>query len=246
MDIYNYSPILNTDNKIAHQIIFQLHKPGGAEAENGEKSKYKSDPLDFSSPSSSAPSSRDSSPLSSDSDSYRPTRKSGPVARASFTTALLRAGTKSTKDSSLDKSKAAAVKEEVKPVARKVPGQLLQSAGVGLLNFNRKERSEEDDIFKPASSCISFGLYGGHLSVDRDTSSQTSLGCNDRPFMSLLTKEKPQESTKRVFSNWGGEFFKKNLDYRANTNKIMEKMQLAKAGPDLGANVTDINASSEL
>ena len=25
-------------------------------------------------------------------------------------------------------------------------------------------------------------------------------------------------------------------DYRANTNKIMEKMQLAKAGPDLGAN----------
>ena len=30
----------------------------------------------------------------------------------------------------------------------------------------------------------------------------------------------------KVFSNWGGEFFKKNLDYRANTNKILEKMNL--------------------
>ena len=29
-----------------------------------------------------------------------------------------------------------------------------------------------------------------------------------------------------MFSNWGGEFFKKNLDYRANTNKILEKMNL--------------------
>jgi hypothetical protein len=33
--------------------------------------------------------------------------------------------------------------------------------------------------------------------------------------------------TKKVFTNWGGEFFKKNLDYRANTNKILEKMNLA-------------------
>ena len=30
-----------------------------------------------------------------------------------------------------------------------------------------------------------------------------------------------------MFSNWGGEFFKKNLDYRANTNKILEKMNLS-------------------
>jgi hypothetical protein len=33
-------------------------------------------------------------------------------------------------------------------------------------------------------------------------------------------------SAKRVFSNWGGDFFKKNLDHRANTNKILEKMGL--------------------
>jgi hypothetical protein len=37
-------------------------------------------------------------------------------------------------------------------------------------------------------------------------------------------------STKKVFSNWGGEFFKKNLDYRANTNKILEKMNLNLGG----------------
>ena len=36
----------------------------------------------------------------------RPARKNGPVARASFSTALLKAGTKSTKDSNLEKDKA--------------------------------------------------------------------------------------------------------------------------------------------
>ena len=44
-------------------------------------------------------------------------------------------------------------------------------------------------------------------------------------------------STKKVFSNWGGEFFKKNLDYRANTNKILEKMNLnvgGAGGPGVG------------
>ena len=138
------------------------------------------------------------------------------------------------------------VREEVKPVVRKVPGQLLQSAGKGVLNFNRtKDKEADDDIFKPASSCISFGLYGGHLSVDKDSSSGNNLGLDDRPFMSLLSKEKPAES-KKVFSNWGGEFFKKNLDFRANTNKILEKMQLNKGGGELGANGKDINVSSEL
>ena len=28
--------------------------------------------------------------------------------------------------------------------------------------------NDEDNLFKPASSCISFGLYGGHLSVDKE------------------------------------------------------------------------------
>jgi len=183
--------------------------------------------------------SRDSSP-SSDSDTYQPPRKNGPVARASFATALLRAGTKSTKDSTLEKTKAQAKDkeaEEKKPVVRKVAGQLLQTAGKGLLNVIKKDKEEEDDLFKPASSCISFGLYGGHLSVDKDSAAQNSLRLDDRPYLSLLSEQKPLESTKKIFSNWGGEFFKKNLDFRANTNKILEKMQLNKAGgAEFGAN----------
>jgi predicted SpoU family rRNA methylase len=46
-------------------------------------------------------------------------------------------------------------------------------------------------------------------------------------------QEKVQEGAKKVFTNWGGDFFKKNLDFRANTNKILEKMQLTKA-PEVG------------
>ena len=49
-----------------------------------------------------------------------------------------------------------------------------------------------------------------------------------------MLQEKGQEGgAKKVFTNWGGDFFKKNLDYRANTNKILEKMQLTKA-PEVG------------
>jgi hypothetical protein len=45
-----------------------------------------------------------------------------------------------------------------------------------------------------------------------------------------------------VFTNWGGDFFKKNLDFRANTNKILEKMQLSKAAPEVGGS----NGAGEL
>ena len=45
----------------------------------------------------------------------------------------------------------------------------------------------------------------------------------------------------RVFSNWGGEFFKKNLDYRANTNKILEKMNLIKEQPGGSASTASSN-----
>ena len=38
-----------------------------------------------------------------------------------------------------------------------------------------------------------------------------------------------------MFSNWGGDFFKKNLDFRANTNRILEK---------LSKSVTDVNGST--
>ncbi len=45
---------------------------------------------------------------------------------------------------------------------------------------------------------------------------------------------------KKVFTNWGGEFFKKNLDYRANTNKILEKMNL---GSGSGAGSSGVGGS---
>ena len=158
----------------------------------------------------------------------------------------------------------------------------MQTAGKGLINCNKfsnqreKQLSDEfDDLVKPRAPTISFGLYGGHLSVDKDkdrTSSRSNSTDEDNfsssistsdlssskssiTLSSLLTsqalkqqqappqpiqqqqqQQKPQQpqqeqqSTKRVFSNWGGEFFKKNLDYRANTNKILEKMQLNKGG----------------
>jgi hypothetical protein len=103
---------------------------------------------------------------------------------------------------------------------------------------------------------LSFGLYGGHLPVDHggytkssstaeedDEDEDTNAGPSAGAGPASLSREAPTSEhtreeneppvekhcpTKRVFSNWGGEFFKKNLDYRANTNKILEKMNLSK------------------
>ena len=50
--------------------------------------------------------------------------------------------------------------------------------------------------------------------------------------------------TKKAFSNWGGEFFKKNLDYRANTNKILEKMNLTNTLPQQNTSNIIPNSSS--
>merc|ERR1719219_1936115 len=94
--------------------------------------------------------------------------------RTNFTNALLKVGTKSTKDSSLDK-----------PV-RKGPGLLLEAAGRSLLqkasagqtgNKSGSGSNSSSNLlsggatigglsFGLASSKISFGLYGGHLPVD--------------------------------------------------------------------------------
>ena len=84
------------------------------------------------------------------------------------------------------------------------------------------------------------------MSVDESAVTPTNLRLEERPYLSLLSPDKPDSSTKRIFSNWGGEFFKKNLDYRANTNKILEKMQLAKPGQELGQNGGSDLPSSEL
>ena len=195
--------------------------------------------------SSLEPSSREASPGSEgDSDeAYKPPReyKSGGGQRTAFSNALIRAGTKSTKDSSLEKEKQKSIKEILseKPVVRKTPGLLLQSAGKGLLN-KTKEIVKEDDkgdepILSRGSSGISFGLWGGHLPVEPSIiSTSLSSTYDDKPFTNL-SKEKKEEATKKVFSNWGGDFFKKNLDFRANTNRILEK---------LSKSVTDVNGST--
>lgn len=92
--------------------------------------------------------------------------------------------------------------------------------------------------FGLASSKISFGLYGGHLPVDhgeytkpksKDTSPSRADETSDGESGEAGLRNKTDSmSRQKVFSNWGGEFFKKNLDYRANTNKILEKMNLTK------------------
>lgn len=74
----------------------------------------------------------------------------------------------------------------------------------------------------------------------KDASGDHRLGLDEthRPFhLSILDQPKPHQTTKKIFSNWGGEFFKKNLDFRANTNKILEKMQLNKAPVAAGVDV---------
>ena len=183
----------------------------------------------------------------------------------SFANALLRVGTKSTKDSTLDK-----------PVQRK-PGRLLETAGRSLLqkrasisaaapgSSSTSTKSSigrfrdsgnglmatNDTIFNSLSLSnnklsLSFGLYGGHLSVDHGgpikqisaisdgtkeerCSTMSASSCFTRSIASTPTLlQVPQDDeisgnveksaekrqpcyTKKVFSKWGGEFFKKNL-----------------------------------
>jgi len=226
------------------KVIAKKSKPPvkyNEDSDEAQKTKTKTE-----SPEATPPSSRDSSPESSDRDSddvYRPPREWKPSApKTNFTNALIKAGSKSTKDSTLEKEKQKTLKELMieKPIVRKTPGLLLQTAGKGLLNKNKdlkKENGETDMISLNPSSGISFGLWGGHLTVDQHAASNSlSSAFDDKPF-SLLSKDKKAEASKKVFTNWGGDFFKKNLDFRANTNKILEKMQLSKSG------VSDLNGT---
>ena len=181
---------------------------------------------------------------SEDEDLYRPPReqrsKDPAPARSTFTNALIRAGVKSTKDSTLKEEKKTLKDLMVeRPIVRKTPGLLLRTAGTGLLNkaagvktkesLAGEEVPEKETLSFGTNSGISFGLWGGHLSVDQSAgNSSLNSAFDDKPF-SLLGKDKKDQPVKKVFSNWGGDFFKKNLDYRANTNKILEKMQLSKS-----------------
>ncbi len=185
-------------------------------------------------------------------------------ARTNFTNALLKVGTKSTKDSTLDK-----------PV-RKSPGLLLETAGRSLM----QKASNSNSLLKTgsggssmlssgatvgglsfglASSKISFGLYGGHLPVDHGSYTKTededdsnSADNSSADAMKLdsggssTNKSEAAVPRQKVFSNWGGEFFKKNLDYRANTNKILEKMNMKSNGAnDSGGGLRSILKTSE-
>ena len=183
--------------------------------------------------SSSSASSREQSPEISEAESddvYKPPKDYKSSTRTNFSNALIRAGSKSTKDCSLEKEKQKSIKEILteKPAVRRSPGLLLQAAGKGLLN-KAKDCAEDavaSELTSPRrGSGISFGLWGGHLPCDSSIiSSSLTSSYDDKPGDSLLTEDKKEESTKKVFSNWGGDFFKKNLDFRANTNRILEKL----------------------
>ena len=195
----------------------------------------------------SSSSSREPSPDLSEPDSddvYKPPKDyKSSTTRTIFSNALIRAGTKSTKDSSLEKEKQKTIKDLVdKPLVRKTPGLLLQSAGVGLLNKAKEKESPEESgglttqLTSPRrGSGISFGLWGGHLPVEQSIISSTLTSTyDDKPGDSLLIEDKKEESRKKVFSNWGGDFFKKNLDFRANTNRILEKLTKSAGDEDNG------------
>jgi hypothetical protein len=119
---------------------------------------------------------------SDDDDVYRPPRT------PSFTNALIRAGSRSTKDSSLDKSrghhqtdKTSAAAAAPPVVVKKQAGLLLQAAGKGLLNTTptaallaaKRGNNDADaafsELLRPKAPTISFGLYGGHLSIDENS-----------------------------------------------------------------------------
>jgi len=221
--------------------IKQTDPKPAPEKENGKKSR-RSPSIETNSDSESPPPSPSDSG-SEDEDLYRPPREQKPSAApraGTFTNALIRAGVKSTKDATLKEEKKSLKELMVeRPLVRKTAGLLLQAAGTGLLNKAAggkakespgEEVPEKETLSFGTNSGISFGLWGGHLSVDQSAgNSSLTSGFDDKPF-SLLNKDKKDLPAKKVFSNWGGDFFKKNLDYRANTNKILEKMQLSKSG----------------
>ena len=188
--------------------------------------------------------------------------------KSSFANALLKVGTKSTKDSTLDK-----------PV-RRTPGHLLEAAGRSLLQKTTSKQQTAFDRLTSGSNLgllssgsgsgipgshnsgttgrnqLSFGLWGGDLRVE--TNYPKSAGSDSDGGDSLhgagggssamagshlhgdskLIQGSSNVMKSKVFSNWGGGFFKKNLDYRANTNKILEKMNLGGAG---GTGKKDLN-----
>jgi len=222
-------------------ITRKPRRPVRFETDSDDNDRSRKTVSELSSEGSSREHSPDGSEVDSD-DIYKPPMEyKSSSAKTMFSNALIRAGTKSTKDSSLEREKQKSFKEILsdKPVVRKTPGLLLQTAGKGLLNKTKevsKENGETEMILSRPSSGISFGLWGGHLPVEPSIiSNSLSSSYDDKP-LSVISNDKKDKSAKKVFSNWGGDFFKKNLDFRANTNRILEK--LSKSG------TSEINGST--
>ncbi|CAB4063480.1 unnamed protein product [Lepeophtheirus salmonis] len=183
---------------------------------------------------------------------------------SSFANALLKVGTKSTRDSNLDKT------------IRKSPGRLLQTAGlqksgtlssssskvlngdrlnggIGINVVKNHDNNGEEDLDEDEEPKISFSLYGGHLPVDIGGFSKSPSGdsspaenrlsglSSSSSGISLKKKDEPESP----------------VHYRANTNKILEKMNLTTgsggggggpsgpgSGPPPGSGGSSLNSSS--
>ena len=94
-----------------------------------------------------------------------------------------------------------------------------------LSNKNYTSSTAKISVTSPLSK---FGQLSGTKIVIGNTNEDTQN-----------TQNSPQKQ--KAFSNWGGEFFKKNLDYRANTNKILEKMNLTNSVPSQNTSNTTSN-----
>lgn len=100
---------------------------------------------------------------------------------------------------------------------------------IGFTNLSNKDSSSSTAKISITSPLSKFGQLSGTKIVIGNSNSESQNTQNS-------------SQTKKAFSNWGGEFFKKNLDYRANTNKILEKMNLTNSVPS--PNSSSISNSS--
>jgi len=84
---------------------------------------------------------------------------------------------------------------------------------------------------KPETARLSSSSTGTELKTENGGSDPSGSTKLKSPIStSTAASSAPSTAnTKRVFSNWGGAFFKKNLDHRAataNTNQILEKLKM--------------------
>ena len=92
------------------------------------------------------------------------------------------------------------------------------SKSLSFTTLSNKSYNSSTAKISVTSPLSKFGQLSGTKIVIENTNEDTQN-----------TQNSPQKQ--KAFSNWGGEFFKKNLDYRANTNKILEKMNLTNSVP---------------